>query len=499
MQNTAVFSLHVLPEQAGPITRKVPGYEGSLSVSLSPSERFFCKEILENSPVGYLVLTQDWRVAYANPAVCALLDVQGQCFAVNQVLWDVVPELASYFFPWLQQARLRGVPVERGGYYPPRNCWFELTFRPMQEHLVVTIADMTQRQQQLQDLHQGNLYWNQLFESMVDVVIVVDEVGTVLQVNPALKRVFGYQSEELLGENISLLMTGRDKTDHGRYMQQYLKTARSKIMGVGREVKGRHKDGRELHIDLGINEILLKDKRHFVGVLRDISQRRQYEQKIVDLNSELERRVEERTRQLQAVNAELERLALFDTLTGLANRGRFSSMLHYVLTHSQAGDLAFSVIFIDLNGFKAVNDNFGHHVGDLLLKEVGRRTVKHTRESDIVARIGGDEFAILLEKTTRRGAEAVAQKLADAFSEPFELDTRYVACGCGIGIAVYPIHGTSVEELCRHADIAMYNAKQAGATFVTYEPGMTHGAVAAREQSPMVEQLMASLEVKVEK
>lgn len=157
---------------------------------------------------------------------------------------------------------------------------------------------------------------------------------------------------------------------------------------------------------------------------------------------------------------QLARLAHYDILTGVPNRLLFQDRLDRALQRSERGDLPFALLYIDLDGFKAVNDNFGHDKGDMLVKAIAQRLSDCVRRSDSVARIGGDEFTVLLEKVGNvSDVVAVAQKIIDVVTEPFEADGVHLRVGCSIGIAQFPDAGKTAQDLLRHADMAMYEAK----------------------------------------
>lgn len=189
---------------------------------------------------------------------------------------------------------------------------------------------------------------------------------------------------------------------------------------------------------------------------------------------------------LQAVNEELKQRALTDPLTGLPNRVLFEDRLLHALrrhdraeqnrTERQAGKLA--VLFVDLDGFKPVNDSLGHAAGDSVLKEVARRLRAAGRDSDTLARIGGDEFVILVEDaTTLADCVALARRLVDALARPFEVGDEPVEISGSVGVVVYPDQGHR-DKLVAHADAAMYAAKRAGGnTYALFEPDMDAGAV----------------------
>jgi len=156
-------------------------------------------------------------------------------------------------------------------------------------------------------------------------------------------------------------------------------------------------------------------------------------------------------------------MAYHDSLTGLPNRKLFSDRLGIALAQTQRNKKEAGIAMLDLDNFKGVNDTLGHAAGDLLLKAVSERLSAALRKSDTVARIGGDEFVLILPNL--KGTEAaaqVAQKIVDGFRKPFLIDTHQLVVTTSIGIAVYPNDGTDEETLLKNADTAMYQAKEAG-------------------------------------
>jgi diguanylate cyclase (GGDEF)-like protein len=158
--------------------------------------------------------------------------------------------------------------------------------------------------------------------------------------------------------------------------------------------------------------------------------------------------------------------ALHDSLTGLANRTLVEDRAGQALREGQRYGRPMSLLFVDLDGFKPVNDRLGHEMGDELIRQAGERIARYVRGADTPARFGGDEFVIVLPNTDGDAAAVVADKLVAAMGEPFPLAGREVTLSCSIGIASAPEHGTDYGALLRHADAAMYAAKAAGgATF----------------------------------
>jgi diguanylate cyclase (GGDEF)-like protein/PAS domain S-box-containing protein len=156
-------------------------------------------------------------------------------------------------------------------------------------------------------------------------------------------------------------------------------------------------------------------------------------------------------------------LASHDTLTGLANRAMFGELLGMALQQAKRYQRRFAVLFIDLDGFKLINDTLGHEAGDALLKEVAERLTRNVRASDIVARLGGDEFVVLMQEVqSTRSVAAVARKLLDAVFKPVQLAAGACQVAASIGIALYPGDGEDEQTLLKHADAAMYRAKVLG-------------------------------------
>jgi diguanylate cyclase (GGDEF)-like protein len=187
--------------------------------------------------------------------------------------------------------------------------------------------------------------------------------------------------------------------------------------------------------------------------------------------------------QLQSANEALKQQAFVDPLTGLANRTQFEARLAQAVQRCQSQDAStrdggrLAVLFVDLDGFKSVNDSLGHGAGDQVLRQAAARLLQAARKSDTVARIGGDEFVFLMERLGDvHDGVGVASRLVEALAVPFEVASRQVEISCSVGVAIYPDHG-GLDNLVAHADAAMYAAKRAGGnTCATYAPHMDAGA-----------------------
>jgi diguanylate cyclase (GGDEF) domain len=159
----------------------------------------------------------------------------------------------------------------------------------------------------------------------------------------------------------------------------------------------------------------------------------------------------------------LEALALQDPLTGLANRRFLAERMRIALDHGRKNKSAMAVVYLDLDGFKHINDRLGHGAGDALLKMVAERLVAAVREEDTVARLGGDEFMIALwHVSSAENAALVASKVIDVVSHPYEIEGDTVSITTSVGVSVYPVHGEDAKSLMESADLALYEAKHAG-------------------------------------
>ena len=181
--------------------------------------------------------------------------------------------------------------------------------------------------------------------------------------------------------------------------------------------------------------------------------------------------------ELEARQAELQRRSFEDELTGLANRPLFLDRLDQRLREASRTGQPFALLMMDLDGFKAINDSFGHAAGDEVLRTVATRLREQVRQSDTVARLGGDEFAVLLACTAQvDGAEVVAEKIRQAIAEPITVTDSVVDIGTSLGIALFPGHGVDAAGLLHAADLAMYRAKRHGGGWAVYDPAVEANA-----------------------
>ncbi|MES9961992.1 MAG: diguanylate cyclase [Candidatus Sedimenticola sp. 20ELBAFRAG] len=195
----------------------------------------------------------------------------------------------------------------------------------------------------------------------------------------------------------------------------------------------------------------------------EVRERRTAEEKLHLVMGELEQRVAERTAELSDANKALTRLASYDSLTKLPNRALFKERLKMALAHARRNQTEVALLFMDLDGFKQVNDLLGHEAGDRVLQETARRLCNCIREEDTLARMGGDEFTVILGNLRNRDdSTLVASKLIHAIDAPYDIDGTTQHVGISIGISTYPDDSDDMDTLLQHADDAMYNVKRSG-------------------------------------
>lgn len=277
-----------------------------------------------------------------------------------------------------------------------------------------------------------------LFESAPDATLFVDEHGRIVLLNAQAERLFGYARSELLGRPVEVLIPDRFGAKHAGLRRQYFRRPSPRFMGQTKELYGLAKDGREFPVEISLSPVRTTGGNLVATAVRDVSDRRQAE-------------------------ATIERMALQDALTGLPNRRQFQERLQQAISQAKRSRRHVGLMLLDLDGFKFVNDTYGHAMGDALLTQVAARLTDCVRETDTVARLGGDEFAVISPNIdSPEAAMALAERLVKALARSFWIDGREVHSGTSIGITVFPHETGNTDQLLRFADLALYRAKDEG-------------------------------------
>ncbi|WP_206047131.1 EAL and GGDEF domain-containing protein, partial [Noviherbaspirillum denitrificans] len=301
-----------------------------------------------------------------------------------------------------------------------------------------TNTDITNEVKTEQALRQSQEDFRLLVDASTDhAIMMLDPEGVILSWNSGAERIFGMTAEQAKGRPVSSIFTAEDRAADAplRELEEARETGRS-----GDDRWHVRPDGSRFWASGVVTPLRNTDGslRGYVKIMRD-----QTEQRLA----------EEQTRFL----------ANHDGLTGLPNRVHFSNQLHQSLALSQRNNIPLALLLLDLDRFKHVNDTFGHHTGDLLLKEVALRIVSSIRETDFVARLGGDEFVIIQADVSQpEAAETLARKLVLELGRPYQLDSNEIVSGASIGLCIYPTDGRSSVELLKRADLALYRAKKSG-------------------------------------
>ncbi len=325
--------------------------------------------------------------------------------------------------------------VERENY----TLWFDSNTIPLNNTqgdyigYLGTFENISERKQTEEKLKQAA----KVLENSAEAICITDPDAHIIVVNRAFTQITGYNEEEVLGKSTNLLKSGKHDAT-------FYKNMWTSIQMSGRwegEIWNRRKNGEIYPEWLNISVIRdenTKEITNYLAIFSDITRAKQNEQRLAYL-------------------------AHYDDLTGLPNRTLFYERVERALFLAKEQQYKVAVLFLDLDHFKYVNDTWGHAIGDLLLKDAAKRIVQCVRKNDTVARLGGDEFTAVLDNVGHSEiAATVAQCILDSMRPAFCLSGHETFISSSIGISIYPTDGEDVETLLKHADIAMYRAKESG-------------------------------------
>lgn len=403
----------------------------------------FFRTLVEQLPDGVFVIS-DGNFAYVNDALCCMLGYSDSELIGRPIAGLIAPEdrdmvltryrgrlsgeklPARYPFRLLHKDGVQRVTVLMSVGVMPRGDGSLVT--------IGTVRDVGEQLRLLAELQRSEAELRTIVDSLPDMYYRTDANGVLTIASPSCERYLGYSPEEMLGRNLADFYV--DPSDREEVLRQIQGNDGTPTLV---DSALRHKQGHTVWVRT--RALFLRDKEgNVIGV-----------EGLARENSE-QRSAEERLRYL----------ADHDALTQVFNRACFERQMREALLRAGRGGGKVALLFLDLNDFKDVNDRLGHAAGDQLLIEVARRLTRAVRETDHVARIGGDEFTVTLEgEVDLESAQLVARKVLQTVEQPIHLQRGTCTVSASLGIAVYPEHGTDLEALLQAADHAMYSAKRA--------------------------------------
>jgi len=317
--------------------------------------------------------------------------------------------------------------------------WIRIVVVKLGDGVVMTLSDISSRKEAEREQRMATA----LFRTTADAMMITDADNNIISANPSFTMITGYDVDEVIGLNPRFLASGR-------HPDSFYKEMWVSLNDVGHwfgEVWNRRKNG-EVYVQRATISVIRNetgDVENYVAVFNDATEQKKREE-------------------------QLYQRANYDALTGLPNRTLLEDRIATAIPKAQRDGNELGVMFIDLDGFKPVNDVHGHLAGDFVLQEIAKRFTDCVRESDTVARLGGDEFVIMTQGVNcGANVEEVASHILAALKEPFVYEDKELWLGCSIGIALYPEDSAHPVELIERADKAMYGAKNSGkGRFVFY-------------------------------
>lgn len=415
--------------------------------------------LLEHSGDFICTLNHKGQLNYLNQAACKLLGLKAT-EAPGKMLSDFMPAASQpHFKKWaLTKAMNKGVSHQEscindafGNAYP---VWITLIDQPEYAPFSIMLMARDISHQKHIENEQPPLKLFQAALQALNLAVMIsdsqDKTHPVIYVNPAFESITAYSAKDVLGQNARILLS--NKLDQAE-LDILRRTLRNQASGHF-VLECFRKDGAPYANEVFVAPLLNSqgDASHYISVFHDVSER-----------------------QRQAL--QLAQLATHDPLTGLANRALLNDRLSRAITHSQRYNSVAAILLIDLDRFKNVNDSLGHAIGDILLKLVASRLASMMRAGDTIARMGGDEFAIVSELANQEDAATVARKVQHTLSTPFHIDKIELFITPSIGISFAPMDGADADSLLRRADVALYQVKENGRNhFRFFSPEMNQRA-----------------------
>ena len=418
-------------------------------IELNEREELF-KSIINQSPNAIALIDPNTlRYVEANPAACSMLGYTHNEF-INLRLVDIQGNMDEKALHALISKLLPSTGITFENKHITKSGILldvEVNARMLElpgKHLLVCIwRDITDRKRAEEDLR----ITASVFDNTQEAIMITDANNNIIDVNTAFAHITGYSRKEVLGKNPKFLSLEQQRKDF--YIKMWRAIQKTKAWRG--EIWNRRKSGEIYAGMLSISAICNEkgDVQRYVSVFSDISHIKKHE-------------------------AELKRIAHFDVLTGIPNRALLADLMKQAIAKSSSEKNMMAVCYLDLDGFKPINDTLGHDAGDQVLIEVAMRIENTIKTSDTVARLGGDEFVILLLGLERsEDCLLILERLLAAIAQPISVKNKFQPISASIGVSIYPLDNEDPDTLLRHADQAMYVAKQSGKNrFHIYDPAL---------------------------
>ena len=393
-------------------------------------------ELFDFASVAFFTLDRSSKITQVNLMGAGLLGLERSRLTGLLFCQYTTPEYRSIFNDFLTKAFDTGkkqnceilIQVEK------HFLWLSLeaSIRLTDPDCLVTMTDITECKQADEKLKRAASVFSHAHEG----IMITDSSGNITEVNDAFSEITGYSAADMLGKNPIILQSGRQNQE---FYAEMWHSIRTKGNWHG-EVWNRRKNGELYAEKLTISAVknTMGIVQHYVSLFSDITLMKEHQ-------------------------GQLEHITHFDVLTNLPNRILLADRLSQAMLQCQRHNQSLAVVFMDLDGFKVINDTFGHNAGDELLIELSQRMKKVLREGDTLARIGGDEFiAVMVDLEKIEDCEPLLTRLLNAAAESVTVFDTLMKVSASIGVTFYPQDGADADQLMRHADQAMYLAKQAG-------------------------------------
>lgn len=406
------------------------------------------RTVVQSSPLAIIVLDTRHKVRLWNPAAEALFGWQEEEVLGRTLTTVSAGDTEQAEFKKLMDDAQKGIStvIKRTRRRRKDGVILDISISaaPLQNdegQIIGTlgiIADITDHKQVEEVLRESEERYRTILENIEDCYYEADLKGNLLFFNDVCKEMSGYGKDELIGMNYRTL------SDNGENLRKIFEIF-NQVYATGKAARAvewdiTRKDGSVVHVEASVSltRNAAGEPAGFRGIVRDVTSRKKMQEAIAHL-------------------------AYHDNLTGLPNRLLFNDRLAMAVAQSSRKRLKFALLMLDLDRFKDINDTYGHAVGDRMLRSAGMRLSSSLRKADTVARMGGDEFLVLLQDiTAAESSFNIARKILNAFERPFVIDGREFHISTSIGIAVYPDDGLDAETLLKHADAALYRAKKEG-------------------------------------